>query len=77
METTYIIIGGGQKVKQCLELNQAVVIEKRVTDYSEKSNCEGQNMYTNIWASYLHEAIDMAKEWVSDPSKLKFKKIEK
>ena len=76
METTYIIIGGGQKVKQSIEAGKKIVIKKTRTNYSEKSQSIGQNHSNIIWASYLADVIDMAKEWVSEPSKLKFTKIE-
>ena len=77
METTYIIIGGGQKVKQSLESGEMILIEKTKTDYSEKSQSIGQNMNNIIWCSYLADVIDMAKEWVSNPDKLRFTSIEK
>ena len=76
METTYIIIGGGQTVKQSIQTGEMIVIEKTRTNYSEKSQSVGQNHNNIIWASYLADVIDMAKEWVSEPSKLKFTKIE-
>ena len=77
METTYIIIGGGQKVKQSIQTGEMIVIEKTKTDYSEKSQSIGQNHNNIIWGSYLADVIDMAKEWVSNPDKLRFTSIEK
>ena len=77
MEATYIIIGGGQKVKQSIQTGEMIVIEKTKTDYSEKSQSIGQNHNNIIWGSYLADTIDMAKEWVSNPDKLRFTSIEK
>jgi hypothetical protein len=77
METTYIIIGGGQKVKQSLESGEMIVIEKTRTDYSEKSQSIGQNHNNIIWANYLADCMDMAKEWVENPDQLRFTSIEK
>jgi hypothetical protein len=77
MEITYIIIGGGQKVKESFQTGEMIVIQKTKTDYSEKSESIGQNHNNIIWGSYLADVIDMAKEWVSNPDKLRFTSIEK
>jgi len=63
METTYHT-SSGQKIRQNQDLGiNNVVIEKKKTNYVEKSQVFGQDSYTNqIWS----EDIDYLKRWVRD-----------
>jgi hypothetical protein len=72
METIYKIVGGGQRVQQCVQYNQPVVYEViKNSDWPEKCQCAGQNQYTNtIWSTDLETLQAWASEWAGEKVEL-------
>ena len=71
MKKTYIIKGGGQRVRQCYHSNQVIEIEERLTNHEEQAKCYGQDHFANdLWSGDLGTTKKMARGWV--PGKLKF-----
>jgi hypothetical protein len=64
METIYFIIGGGQRVRQNVDLGQPTeIIKEENSDFVEKCKCHGADSFTNVmWST----DIDSVKRWARD-----------
>jgi hypothetical protein len=68
MSTIYQIIGGGQRVRQNVDLglktNYKVV---EISDFVEKAKCHGQDSFTNMmWSTSFSNIQKWANDWAGE-----------
>ena len=72
MTTIFKIIGGGQKVRQNVQLGLPTeFIKVKNSDWVEKSKCNGQSNFTNVmWSDDLDSLQRWANEWAGSEVEL-------
>lgn len=71
-QTIYLIIGGGQRVRQNVEQGSQTEYQKiENSDWPDKAQCEGQNHFTNaLWATDFETVQRWANEWAGEDVEL-------
>lgn len=72
MKTIFKIIGGGQKIRQNIQIEiHTEVIKIENSDYVEKSKAHGCDSFTHImWATDIETLQRWANEWAGEDVKL-------
>lgn len=72
MTTIFKIIGGGQRVRQNVQLGQPTFYVKvENSDWVEKAQCSGQSNYTGVmWADDIETLKRWANEWAGQDVEL-------
>lgn len=70
LEKTYIIKGGGQYVRQCVENETPVEYIVRATNYKNETGCSAYSMSTFIWALSLDDLKEQIKDWTDEEIEL-------
>lgn len=67
---TYIIKGGGQYVRQCVENGAPVEYIVKSTNYKNETGCSAYSMLTFIWALSLDDLKEQIKDWTDEEIEL-------
>lgn len=70
LKKTYIIKGGGQYVRQCVENGTPVEYIVKSTNYKNETECSAYSMLTFIWALSLDDLKEQIKDWTDEEVEL-------
>ena len=70
LKKTYIIKGGGQYVRQCVEHGTPVEYIVKATNYKNETACSAYSMLTFIWALSLDDLKEQIKDWTDEEVEL-------
>lgn len=70
LKKTYIIKGGGQYVRQCVENGTPVEYIVKSTNYKNETGCSAYSMLTFILALSLDDLKEQIKDWTNEEVEL-------